>query len=143
MNNDKIPSRDESLSILNKNKTPSNVIEHCITVCKVAEDVAEQLIKKGIKINKKLVIAAAIWHDIERNKDNHVVEGTKLIKSLGYPKVAEVVRKHSLYRLEDENVQPKTVEEKILFYADKRVKGNEIVNLKERFKDIKKGIMLI
>ena len=138
MNNAKIPSKEECLDILNKNKTPSNVIEHCKTVCKVAEDIAEKLIKKGIKVNKKLVIAAALLHDIEREKENHRAEGTKLLKSIGLSEVSEVIKKHSLYGIEDERVQPKTVEEKIVFYADKRANGNKIVSLKERFEDIKK-----
>ena len=43
-----IPSREECLSILIKNKTPSNVIEHCKAVCRVAEEIAGNLIKKGI-----------------------------------------------------------------------------------------------
>jgi len=115
MNNIKIPSRDECLDILNNNKTPSNVIEHCKTVCKVAEDVADKLIEKGNKVNKELVIAAALLHDVERVKDEHIVKGVKLIKSLGYPEVAEVLGKHSLYK--QEKSPPKTFEEKIVFYA--------------------------
>ena len=43
-----------------------------------------------------------------------------------------------MYKIENEEVQPKTIEEKIVFYADKRVKDNKIVSLEERFEDIKK-----
>ena len=138
MNNAKIPSRDECLDILNKNKTPSNVIEHCKTVCKVAEDIVNKLLKNGIKVNKEFVIAAALLHDVERVEDNHVVAGAKLIKKLGFPEVAEVMRKHSLYKLDEPSRQPHTVEEKIVFYADKRCIGNKIVRLKERFSSLEK-----
>jgi len=138
MENAAIPPKEECLDILNKNKTPSNVIEHCKTVCKLAEDIAEQLIKRDIKVNKQLVIAAALLHDIERVKPNHIVEGTKLIKNMGFPEVSEVVKKHGLYKLGDENVQPSTVEEKILFYADKSVIGNKIVGVKKRIEDLEK-----
>ena len=138
MDNAKIPSKEECLDILNKNKTPSNVIEHCKTVCKVAEEVADKLINKGINVNKKLVIAAALLHDIERDKEDHVITGTKLLKNMGFPEVSEVARKHSLQELKNKEIQPKTIEEKIVFYADKRVKGNKIVSFEERFEDIKK-----
>lgn len=138
MANSKIPSKEECLSILNKNKTPSNVIEHCKAVCKVAEEIADNLIKKGIKVNKKLVIAATLLHDIEREKKDHIEEGAKLINSLGFLEVSEVIKKHSLYKVEDPERQPKNYEEKIVFYADKRVKGNKIVSLEERFADLKK-----
>ncbi len=133
-----IPSREECLEILEKNKTLSNIIEHCKAVCKVAEDIAEKLIKKGVDVNKELVIAGALLHDIERTKENHVIEGTKLLKSMGFSEVAKVVKKHSLYKIEDEEIQPKTIEEKIVFYADKRIMGTKVVSLKERFEDIKK-----
>ena len=138
MNNIKIPSRDECLDILTKNKTPSNVIEHCKAVCRLSEEVADNLIADGIKVNKKLVIAAALLHDVERVKDNHVKVGAKLIKSLGFPEVAKVMVRHSMYQIEDSKNIPKTVEEKIVFYADKRALGGKIVSLKERFDDTKK-----
>ena len=132
----KIPSKSECLAILTKNKTPSNVIEHCKSVCKVAEEIADNLIKKGIKLNKEIVIAAALMHDIEREKKDHVMEGAKLIRKMGFPEVAEVMAKHSLHKIAIK--QPRTYEEKIVFYADKRVMENKIVSLEERFADLKK-----
>ena len=131
-----IPTKEECLAILEKNKTPSNVIEHCKTVCQVAEDVTEKLIKKGVKVNKELVTAAALLHDVEREKEDHVAAGANLLNSLGFPEVCEVIKKHTLYQLED--IQLKSVEEKIVFYADKRVKGDKIVSLEKRFEDLAK-----
>src|SRR3989338_5119653 len=136
-NNKKIPSREECMEILKRSKTPSNVIEHCKSVCKVAEEVAYNLIGKGIKIDKDLVIAAALLHDVLREKENHVVEGANLIREMGYPEVADVMSKHSLIRIEDPIQQPHTYDEKIVFYADKRVTGSKIVSLEERFRDLK------
>jgi len=133
-----IPSKSECLAILTKNRTPSNVIEHCKTVCRVAEEVADKLIAKDINVNKYLVIAAAMLHDIERDKDDHVIAGVNLIRNMGFPEVAEVMKKHGLYRIENEGVQPKTIEEKIVFYADKRSMENKVVSLAERIKDIKR-----
>ena len=132
-----IPSREQCLKILKNNKTPSNIIEHSKTVCKVAESIVKKLIKKGIKVNKELVIAAALLHDVERHKDNHVERGAELIKKLSYPEIANVISKHTLYQVEMEENQPNTVEEKIVFYADKRVKNDKVVSLEERYEDIK------
>src|SRR3989338_6350842 len=129
-----IPTKEECLSILNKNKTPFDVIEHSKAVCKVAEKNAGKLIRKGIKLNKKLVMASALLHDIEREKPNHVIKGALLLKKLGYPEIADVIKKHSLYKLEEKSRQPRTWEEKIVFYSDKRVMDSKIVSLKERFK---------
>ena len=86
----KIPTKEECLILLNKNKTPSKVIKHSMAVCKLAESIAEKLITKGIKLNKKLIIAAALLHDIERAKENHVVKGANLLKRMGFREVSEV-----------------------------------------------------
>jgi len=140
-----IPTREECLQILNNNKTPSNVIEHCKTVCKVAEEIVDNLIKNGTQVNKELVIAGALLHDIERDKDDHVIKGANLVRKLGYPEVAKVIEKHTMYKIKDIANQPKTVEQKIVFYSDKRAKGNEVVSLEERYKDVKEryGVDLI
>ncbi|MBL7055479.1 HDIG domain-containing protein [Candidatus Woesearchaeota archaeon] len=132
-----IPSKEECLKLLVSNETPANVIEHCKAVCKVAEETVDKLISEGFNVNKDLVIAGALLHDIERHKKNHVQVGADLVKSLGFPEVAEVISKHSLYEIEEKEFL-KTVEEKIVFYADKRVKGPEIVSLQERFEDLEK-----
>lgn len=133
-----IPSREECLDILKKNKAPSKVIEHSKTVCKIAEEITNKLIQKGIKINKELVIAAALLHDVERVKENHVLEGVKLLKKMGFLEVSRVIGKHSLYNLDDDSIKPTTYEEKIVFYADKRVIETKIVGIKERFEDIER-----
>ncbi|MDP6648379.1 MAG: HDIG domain-containing protein [Candidatus Woesearchaeota archaeon] len=138
MTNANIPTKEQCLDILNTNKTPPNVIEHCKAVCRLAEEIADNLMQKGIEVNKKLVTASSLLHDIERSKNNHVAEGAKLLKSLGFPEVSEVVSKHSLHKVEEPEKEPKTVEEKIVFYADKRVQENKIVSLKERFQDLEK-----
>ena len=142
MDNNKIPSKSECLAILAKNKTPSNVIGHSEAVCEVAEEIAGNLIKKGIKVNKKLVAAAALLHDVVREKENHVLEGAKLIRKMGFPEVADVISKHSLHGIEDPAKQPHTYEEKIVFYADKRAIGGKVVSMKERFRDLKERYVL-
>src|SRR3989338_417253 len=130
----KSPSKKKCIELLNKNRTPSKVIEHSKTVCRVAEKVAERLINNKIRLNKRLVTAAALLHDIERGKDRHVIRGFRLLNKLGYSNVANTIKKHSLYKLDLKNRQPRTWEEKIVFYADKRCKDSRIVTLDERFK---------
>ncbi|MBI2656726.1 HD domain-containing protein [Candidatus Woesearchaeota archaeon] len=134
-----IPTKKECISLLIKNKTPSKIIRHSKAVCKVAEGIADRLMRKGVKLNKKLVIASALLHDIERDKPQHVAKGARLLKKLGYPEAAEVIRKHSLYKLEQKNRQPRSWEEKIVFYADKRAMGNKVVGLGRRFKSLEKN----
>ena len=134
----KIPTREECLKILQDSNVPSNIIAHSKQVCNVALKIADLLERKGIKINRNLVQAGALLHDVKKLSPNdHVIEGFELIKSLGYPEVAEVLKKHGLYHLDKEEFLPKTWEEKIVFYADKRVKNDGVVSVEERFEYIK------
>ena len=132
-----IPTQDECIRILKQNNVPENIIAHCKKVCEVALKIADILEKKEIKVNRDLVIAASLLHDIEKLKEDHVNAGADLIKSMGFNEVANVMRKHGLEHLEEENYSPAKIEEKIVFYADKRIKDDEIVSLKERFDYIK------
>ena len=133
-----IPTKEECLKILRDNKVPDNIIAHSKAVCDVALKIADLLQKKDFKINRELVAAGALLHDVKKISPNdHVIEGFEFLKSLGFEKVASVMKKHGLYHLDKEDFIPKTWEEKIVFYADKRVKGDKIVSVNERFKYIK------
>ena len=99
--------------------------------------IADLLEKKGTNINRDLAAAGALLHDVEKLSPNdHVIEGFEMVKSIGYPEVASVIKKHGLAHMKEEDFIPKTWEEKIVFYADKRVKGSKIVSVDERFEYI-------
>lgn len=134
----KIPTKEECIRLLKKNNAPDNIIAHTKTVCDFSMKVCDILENRGIKINGDLVAAAALLHDIKKiEPGEHEIEGAKYIESLGYPEVAVLIKKHGLkHSFEDEFV-PKTWEEKIIFYSDKRVKNEKIVSVDERFEYIR------
>ena len=133
-----LPTPEECYKILKSNNVPDNVVAHLKSVCDFSLKICELLEKKGIDVNRDLVVAGALLHDVKKlSPADHVIEGFELIKSLGYHDVASVIKKHGLYHLENEEFVPKTWEEKIVFYADKRVKGNKFVSVDERFAYIK------
>lgn len=57
-----------------------------------------------------------------------------LIK-IGYAKEAVLIKKHYFTAVCNELDKPKSLEEKILTYADKRVMHDKIVSMQDRFKD--------
>ena len=133
-----LPTPEECYKILKDNNIPDNVVAHLKAVHDFSIKICDVLEKRGININKGLAAAGALLHDVKKLSPNdHVVEGYELIKSLGYPEVALVIKKHGLYHLDNEEFMPKTWEEKIVFYADKRVKGSRFVSVEERFGYIK------
>lgn len=141
-------------------RTPKNVINHMLKVALVARGLCEKLERKGFKINTTLVEQSALLHDLVRvcdfrelnlknlgqkiNSDDlkvwlelrkkygemgHVKAAAEILKKLKHIEVARLIEKHAF--LEIDNL--KTLEEKVLYYADKRVDGATVVSLKKRF----------
>ena len=135
-----IPSREQCFKLIEKYHVPKNIVKHSLTVNKVATYLAKQLIAKGEKVNYELVDRASLLHDIAKHMkgDNHEEEGYKILKNEGLKEVALIVRKHSLFSVLSEKDKPVTWEEKIVFYADKRVIEDYIVGLEERMNYLKK-----
>ncbi len=110
-------------------------------VNRVALFLGRKLIARGRSLDIALVEAGALLHDIAKTlcletKGNHAEAGGELLIPLGYPAVANIVRQH--IRLDQGTVAPgRVTEEELVNYADKRVKHEEIVDLEERFRDIR------
>ena len=134
----KIPTKEECIGLLRKNNVPDNIIAHLMAVCDVSMKICDVLQKRKIKVNRELVAAAAMLHDIKKlQPGEHEIEGANYVSSLGYAEVAVLIKKHGLKHCHEGGFSPKTWEEKIVFYADKRVNGNEVVSVNERFEYIK------
>ena len=132
------PTKEECIRILKENNVPANIIAHSQKVCEVAMKVCDALEKRSINANRSLTEAASLLHDIAKVKEgDHVVNGSEIIKSLGFPEVARIISKHGLAHLDEEECRPKSVEEKIVFYADKRVNHDQIVSVEKRFEYIR------
>lgn len=138
----KLPSRKECFNLMKKYNVPENILKHSLTVNRLANQLANSLIAKGELINKTLVDRASLLHDIGKFKASnegsfHEEEGYKILKKEGFNEIADIVRKHSLFSVLDNKEAPVTWEEKIVFYADKRVNEDKIVTLKERISYLK------
>lgn len=77
------------------------------------------------------------WVDLhERFKGMHHADiAAGALADEGYFKTAELIRLHNSLSILEEPEKLATLEAAILFYADKRVKHNEVVSLAERFRD--------
>ncbi len=65
----------------------------------------------------------------------HVQAGYEVLMDNNEPEIAGIVKKHGFHSIILEEEKPITWEEKILYYADKRVKHHKVVSLKERLQD--------
>jgi putative hydrolase of the HAD superfamily len=136
----KLPAREECFQLFGKYKTPKNIVRHSITVNKVAVYLAEKLKSAGEEVDADAVDRASLLHDIGRSvtgPEKHNEKGFEILKSEGFEELGEIVRKHRLDFISKPN-QLSTWEEKLVYYADKRVNESEIVSLDERIEFLKK-----
>jgi len=117
-----------------------NIKDHSFKVARVAIFIADELIKKGHPINKDLVEASSLLHDLTKTlclntNEDHAKTGCQLLKELGYERVGEIVGEH--IQISKKIDQSFVSEEEIVNYADKRVLHDQIVSLEDRFKDLK------
>lgn len=117
------------LSLYKKYAVPKRIIKHMAKVAEYALNLCEKFEKKGIKIDKSAVVKAALLHDILRLSKDHEKAMAEVLSKMGFKKIANLVLKHDFYKVGE----LKTWEEKILYYSDKRVEEDGIVELKERF----------
>ncbi len=134
-----IPRRNECLQLLCTMDMPDHIQSHSRIVCQVALALADGLIAAGVHINRDLVMASALLHDITKPRsfetgENHAQTGGAYLTDMGYPEVGEIVRQHVVLDHYAENTSPNEAE--IVNYADKRVLHDRIVPLDDRMEYI-------
>lgn len=134
---ERLPSRRKALSLLLKAGCSRKVVEHCKAVEAVAMQIAKACKKKGLNVNIRLVQIGALLHDIGRSKTHsvdHAVVGMEIAESLGLPDtVVSIIGRHVGGGITIDEAKrlgwpvkdylPRTLEEKIVAYADKLIEG--------------------
>ena len=115
-----------------------NIVEHSIQVMHVSLAITDNL-KRGVSVNRDMVVAAALLHDITKTrslvtKERHDASGGELLRELGFPSIAEIVEQHVI--IQNINMQGSLEEREIVYYADKRVLHDTIVAIDERVHDL-------
>ena len=124
-----IPTVAECLELLRTHtKTVSGVVEHSVQVAQVSLCLARALNRAGCRMDMKVVTAAGLLHDVARDNPRHAEAGAELLRSLGYPEVAEVVSVHMDITVEEKGVVSL---QELLYLADKLVEGNKVIPLLE------------
>jgi len=94
-----IPDQALCLELMARYEMPPHVVRHSQTVTTMALYLTRRLNQVGARLDPDLVRAAGLLHDITKRHSfnrplDHALTGAKLLKRLGYPEVAEVVRQH-------------------------------------------------
>jgi uncharacterized protein len=135
---DRIPSQEDCDELMAKYSMLPNIVAHSRQVMRVSLAITDNL-KKGVSINRDMIIAAALLHDITKTRslktrEPHDQSAGELLRELGFVSIGEIVKQHVILL----NFDPKgrLEEREIINYADKRVMHDRIVSLAERVQDL-------
>jgi CTP:molybdopterin cytidylyltransferase MocA/HD superfamily phosphohydrolase YqeK len=110
---------------------PSPVRRHCEKVTEVAIAIGRKLQQCGQMIEMDMVQAGAMLHDIAKGMPDHEKQACRMLHEMGFGPVGDLVADHT----ELKNANEKTsLEEKIIYLADKFVEEDHIVSLEERYR---------
>jgi len=163
-----LPSREECIELLRECHVPVHIVRHSKAVAKLGVFLARRLAEQGIPINVDLVERASLLHDIFRvcefplqdfsrfeqivteedktrwrelkerhGSARHEDAACAYLKD-AYPLLAQTIRKHRYTAIVDKEDMPRTWEEKVVYYADKRAMHDKIVPLLERLDEAHK-----
>jgi uncharacterized protein len=139
--NKELPSSQEALKLLFEGGCSNKVVKHCKAVSALAVKFAQACKGKGLTVDVDLVEVGALLHDIGRSKTHdvsHAVVGVEIAKSLNLPQsVISIIECHIGGGISAEEAEklglpvkdyfPVTLEEKLVAYADKLIKGSRVV----------------
>ena len=137
----RIPPENKCLHMLCALSMPPHIQDHSQKVCRVAMVLTDGLVAAGIGINRELIYASALLHDITKPRsfktgENHAQTGGEYLASQGFPEVGDIVRQHVM--LDHYFATPTPTEAEVVNYADKRVLHDKVVSLDERMNYILK-----
>ena len=120
--------RDEICDVMMSAANADDALKaHCRAVADLASGLCGMLTEEGMKLNAALVRNSALLHDIARAQKHHPEVGAKWLLELGYPDVAEIIRRHHDFDGAELD------EAALVFLADKCIEGDRRVTIGERF----------
>lgn len=158
-----LPTEEEILTWRTEVALTENVSMHCDAVANFCDTLSEHLRHRGILHRPSALRRAALVHDLLRFLDfvpgasydgkdapeapewepiktqfhdkHHEEACASWLRERGYTTLAQIVAPHGLSA--SPNLRT-TIEQKVLYYADKRVRHDQVVTLDERFADFQK-----
>jgi uncharacterized protein (TIGR00295 family) len=149
-----IPSAQEALALHRKYGSSDRAVSHCQACARISKLLSERAIRQGHPVDEEAVVAGALLHDIGRSQTQtveHGYVGANILEKEGVdPAVVEIVRRHVGAGISPEEAAalgfppgdyiPRTLEQKIVGFADKMLDGDRARPFEEEAKRfVKKG----
>ncbi len=141
-----VPDTTTCLRLMEQYGMLPHIRKHSIVVARVAEFLVDHLPAAALpstpvqrRQHHDLVIAGALLHDIAKtlcldNSCDHARRGAEICTELGFPEIARIVEEHVILKQHEPHRYARGIftAREIVYYADKRVRHDEIVTLRER-----------
>ncbi len=126
-----IPSVAECMEVLKeRDSVTDELIGHSRKVAQLALTIGQALNDRGFGLNTDLICAAGLLHDMARDRPRHATTGGRILRDMGFPKVAEIVEQHMSVEVRPDRP---INERDLVALSDKLVLGDVVVSLEERF----------
>ncbi|MFH1828760.1 MAG: HDIG domain-containing metalloprotein [Nanoarchaeota archaeon] len=152
-------SEKEAKSILKKYSPDEESFKMVLAHSMAVKEAALNIIKKIVKVDKDLIKTASLLHDIgrfkcppDKNGIYHGIAGAKILRKEGLPKHALVAERHIGVGISKSDIKkqklklplkdyiPKSIEEKVISYADNLVEGEIIHDIQYPIKRFSKEL---
>jgi len=142
-----IPSIKECLEFHDRYEMLDNIRAHSFVVARVAETLVDGLHRTGKSPgplpDKEEVIVGALLHDIAKTLCiktgcRHAEIGQQICLDLGYPELSEIVAEHVILKNFAADLYARGIfgTKEMVYYADKRVRHDQVVSLDGRLEYI-------
>lgn len=120
----------------------ANIRRHSLVVARLADHIITALDSNPALptvVDRQLVIAGALLHDIAKtqcleNRCDHAQLGAEICKEHGFHEVSAIVAEHVILQTHEPSrcATGLFTAQEIVYYADKRVRHDQVVSLAER-----------
>ncbi len=142
-----VPAVAQCLALMDQYAMLDNIRQHSFIVARVAEAIVKEMAlpagNGAAPPDLDLVLAGALLHDIAKTpcldgSCRHAEAGQAICIEHGYPEVGEIVHDHVILSSFTPDIyrQGHFPAREIVYYADKRVRHDEIVSLEQRLEYI-------
>ncbi len=138
-----LPDIKECFNLMERYEMLPNIKKHSIVVAKIAEQIIDELLQTKIDKqhlpSRELVITGALLHDIAKttcikNGGDHATLGAEICNKHNYFEISTIISEHVILSSHetDRHKLGHFDAREIVYYADKRVMHDDIVDLSTR-----------
>jgi len=132
-----LPTVAEAKAWLVEQNGPGRLLAHVEMVAAVAYQMAVFLRNSGEQVDPVLAHRGGLLHDLAKipargQKIGHGLLAAEMLRQRGQPILAEIVGRHVLFDILNQEMRPRTWEEKLVYFADKMVELERIVSFHDR-----------